>query len=556
VKASEYGADYAVVWPTLGDVLDGWLKQHARVPDKFHRGEPFEQSDWQFWCSANHYRIRADAEWRPDEPLLAQAFVYRRSQIMAPQKTGKGPWAAGVTSAEAVGPVVFGGWAEAGDGYACSEHGCGCGWEYEYLPGEPMGIRHPSPLIQLTANSEDQVANVWRPLTAMIRLGPLADLLLVREDFIRIVGDSDDEEGDRIDKVTSSARSRLGNPISFALQDETGKWTKPNKMIEVGEAQRRGAAGMGGRTMETTNCYDPAEASYAQQTHESKSADVFRFWRKPPEQWSYRNKVERQRIHRYVYFGSPWVDLNDIEGEAAEIMQTDPAQAERFFGNRIVAGAGAWLTAAEVKKRVVVRDRPKGEPICLGFDGSDVDDWTALRAETFGQHQFTPVDVNGRATIWNPAEFDGRVPRLDVLAAIDFVFAHFDVVRFYMDPPGWESDVSSLQGKYGEKRVVEFPTYSIHRMHDALKRFKTDLTSASSPLTLDDDEDANRHFRNAVKRPRPGDTYILGKPSRAQKIDAAMASVLAHEALLDAIAGGDLAKRKVPQISTTMYGFN
>jgi hypothetical protein len=147
-----------------------------------------------------HYRIREEAEWKPDEPLLAQAFVYRRSQIMAPQKTGKGPWAAGITAAEAVGPVVFGGWAEAGDGYACSEHGCGCGWEYEYLPGEPMGIRHPSPLIQLTANSEDQVANVWRPLTAMIRLGPLADLLAVREDFIRILG------GEGMTRATGSTR--------------------------------------------------------------------------------------------------------------------------------------------------------------------------------------------------------------------------------------------------------------------------------------------------------------------------------------------------------------
>jgi putative lipoic acid-binding regulatory protein len=28
-----------------------------------------------------------------------------------------------------------------------------------------MGARHPSPLIQLTATSEDQVDNVYKPLT-------------------------------------------------------------------------------------------------------------------------------------------------------------------------------------------------------------------------------------------------------------------------------------------------------------------------------------------------------------------------------------------------------
>jgi hypothetical protein len=37
------------------------------------------------------------------------------------------------------------------------------------------------------------------------------------------------------------------------------------------------------------------------------------------------------------------VNLDSIEGEASELAATDPAQAERFFGNRIVAGGGSWL---------------------------------------------------------------------------------------------------------------------------------------------------------------------------------------------------------------------
>jgi len=37
------------------------------------------------------------------------------------------------------------------------------------------------------------------------------------------------------------------------------------------------------------------------------------------------------------------VDLDAIEAEAAEIMETDPGDAERFFGNRVVAGSDAWL---------------------------------------------------------------------------------------------------------------------------------------------------------------------------------------------------------------------
>ena len=83
-----------VDFPTLGDLLDAWYEQHCRVPGGFLRGQPFKQYDWQFWCTANHYRVREDAKWIPRAPLLNQAFVYRRSQVIAPQKIGKGPWAA------------------------------------------------------------------------------------------------------------------------------------------------------------------------------------------------------------------------------------------------------------------------------------------------------------------------------------------------------------------------------------------------------------------------------------------------------------------------------
>jgi hypothetical protein len=350
VRSGQVGT---VNFPTLGHLLDAWFEQHCRVPKGFAKGKPFATADWQFWCVANHYRVRESARWVAEQPLLNQAFVYRRSQIVAPQKTGKGPLSAAITAAEAVGPVIFAGWARAGDLYRCEANGCDCGWTYAYLPGEPMGMRHPSPLIQLAATSEDQVDNVLGPLKTMIRLGPLKSLLLVREGFIRIVGTSEDEEDDRIDAVTSSAQSRLGNPLSFANQDETGTYTTSNKLRRLAETQRRGAAGMGGRTIETTNAWDPSENSVAQTTYENNSDDVFIFYRNPDfepnlldakgKPIKYAHLGNRRKIHEFAYEGSWWVDLDSIEGEAAELMKTDPAQAERFFGNRLVYGAGAWM---------------------------------------------------------------------------------------------------------------------------------------------------------------------------------------------------------------------
>jgi hypothetical protein len=516
--------EYIVDFPTLWVACD-WIEAHCVVPDGFNKGTPFVMYDWQLYCTACHYRIKPEAE----AGQLAPAFYHRRSQVVAPQKTGKGPWTATICALEGVGPTVFDGWAEKGDGYACSDHGCGCGWEYEYKQGEAMAIPWPTPLIQLTATAEDQTDNVYRPLQAMIRSGPLGDLMRVGEAFIRLPNDG------RIDVVTSSAQSRLGNPVTFVLQDETGIWNATNKMVRVAETQRRGAAGMGGRTMETTNPWDPAENSVAQRTSESRAADIFKFHRAPPANLSYRNKVERRRIHKYVYAGSTHIDLDAIEAEAAELLERDPAQAERFFGNRVVHGLGSWLKDglwAGSERSRIVEDRTE---VALGFDGSESDDWTAIRAVTVDGYRFTPLyGPDKRPTIWNPAEWDGQIPRSEVNAAVDELFRRYRVLRMHCDPRDWQTEIGDWALRHGEKVVLEWPTYRVVQMHAALERSVTDLISGRS--THDGCQITSVHVANARKLAKPGDRYILGKPNQHQKIDAAMADVLAYEAWADAMA--------------------
>ena len=546
-------SEFLVDFPTLGDLADAWITQHCRVPDGFTRGKPFRMADWQFWCTANRYRIREDAPFVPPEevgpdnpPVLNQAFVYRQTLVVAPQKTGKGPWSAAQVAFEACGPSVFAGWAVEGDQYRCEDNGCSCGWVYDYLPGEAKGMRHPSPLIQITATSEDQADNIYRPLRAMIKLGPLKELLAVREGFIRILGLSGDDDLDRIDVVTASANSRLGNPISDAEQDEVGLYTKQNKMINVAETQRRGAAGMGGRTHATSNAWDPAANSYAQQVFESGSADIFVFYRNPDDvlrhndgkPLRYSVKADRQRIHRYVYEGSWWVNLDSIEAEATELMKTDPAQAERFFGNRLVQGSGAYMPDGLWLQRTT--DREPQRRIALGFDGSTSGDWTAIRAEDVSGFRFTPTyEVGGdvRPTIWNPQQWpNGRIPRAEVRSAVEQIFAAYDVARMYCDPKDWRTEIDDWALAHGEDVVVEWPTDKIARMHPALDRYITDLSEGATVHSAD--KTAATHAGNAVKLGKPGDKYILGKPAEHQKIDVLMADVLAHEAAADQRAEG------------------
>lgn len=529
---------YLVDFPTLWVAID-WTEQHAIVPDRDQKGEPFVHYDWQLWCAANWYRIKPTAE----VGQLATAFFYRRMQIVGPQKIGKGPLAAAFTAAQARGPVLFDGFAKGAEVYDCSDHGCSCGWTYEYEPGEPMGRPWATPLIQLTGTSDEAIeANVYGHLKPMLRYGPLAPQVTVGEDFTRLPNDG------KIETVTSSAMSRLGNPIVFALHDETQLYTDSNKLRKVAETQRRGAAGMGGRSMELTNTWDPAEDSVAQRTHDSKRPDIFRFWRNPDLEQSLRHSDgtlykfsvarERRKILQFVYAGTFHVDLDGIEAEALELMEKDPGQAERFYGNRVVAGLGSWMDGEKWDARAVVIELPpRGTQIVLGGDGSDIDDWTGIRAETQNGYQFTPITPAG-LTIWNPVDFDGQVPRLAVGEAVDWIFSYYDVIRMYFDPPYWETEVDQWAAKHGEKRVIRWATYRPTQMHAAAERLVTDVNKVDSGFTHDGCEHTAAHVKNVRTKMRPNARqYVLAKPGEAgRKIDLAVCSVICHEAAGDATA--------------------
>jgi hypothetical protein len=537
--------EFTVDFPTLGYLIADWIETHCIIPDGFAKGRPYVMADWQLWCTVNHYRVKPDAAWDPELPRVSTNFFYRRSQIVAPQKTGKGPWAAAIIACEGLGPTVFCGWAEGGETYECADHGCDCGWVYAYEAGEPMGMPRPTPLIQLTATSKEQTANVYRPLKAMFRGGGL-EVAETRtgEEFIRLPDDG------RIDTVTSSAQSKLGNPVTFVLHDESGIYTKSNGMVSVADTQLRGLAGMDARGVETTNPWDPSQRSTAQLTFESSAKDIFRFYREPPAAWSYRNRDERRKIHRFVYEGSWWVNLDAIEGLALEMMDKgETAQAERFFGNRRVRGAGTWLEDGLWASRFAPVEVPDGTEVCAGFDGSDSDDWTGIRLETRDGYQFTPTyGPDSRPTVWNPAEFGGRVPRIEVHAAWSELTTRYKIRRAYCDPPLWQTEVEDWSLAYGEDVFVEWATYRTTQTHAALQRMVTDLSTGR--LSHDGCKFTRTHVDNARKAPRPGERYILIKPSQPEKIDLAMCSALAHEAAADQRAAGwDGARKSLTRVT-------
>lgn len=510
-----------------------WVGQHCIVPDGFEKGDSFELVGWQAWALLSFYRVKPRAR----RGQLAPAFHHRRAQIVLPQKAGKAPYTAAHICVEGVGPALFAGWARGGETWDCREQGCDCGWVYEYQPGEAMGMRWPTPLIQITATSEDQTDNVYDALRPMIDDGPLAELIpKTGEEFIRL-------PGGRIDVVTSNARSRLGQRVTFVPQDETGFWTAESGMIKVAEVQRRGLAGMGGRAEETTNAWDPNEGSVAQRTAEAaeRTGDIFRLHPEAPRGLSYANKAERKKIHRHVYLGSRWIDLDAIDAEAIELLGVDAAQAERFFGNRCVAGSGAAFdidvfSALKAPNRVAEHSL-----ITIGVDGARYQDALALVATDARSGYQWPLDIIERPPDAGE-DYEHDQARAD--GAMLDAFERFNVWRVYIDDQWIDHLVSLWMNRWGSKRIVVWHTYRPRQIAWAIREYEQAI--ASGDIAHDGSELFLRHIANARRRmltvrdDHERFMHTLAKPADKSplKIDAAMAAVLSWKACTDAREAG------------------
>lgn len=535
--------------PRTMAVAPSWIEAHCIVPDGFRAGAPFRLYDYQLRYFAAMYLVRGDAQWIAEAPILAPAFVYRRGLLVGPQKVGKNPMIAAGICLEGVGPALFAGWAGEGDGYACADWGCRCGWEYPYEPDEPMGMPWPTALIQITAFSQQSTDNTYDALRPMIDQGPLHDQIpKTGEEFIRL------PHGGRIDTVTSSAQSRLGQRITHAPQDEVGIWTPRSGMTRVADTQYRNLAGTGGRASLTSNAWDPAEQSVAQVQFESKATDIYRQFVEPSASLHYTDRRERHKIHQAVYPADTLrengghVDLDAIEAEAVDLLARDAPQAMRFFGNIRVRGSGKAFDMDEWRRRAVavpfvVPDRTL---ITLGFDGSRLWDATALIGTVVETGYQWPLGIWERprnAEHW-------EVPSAEVDAAVSDAFERYAVWRMYADPPYWESWIATWAGRYGAERVVEWFTARPKAMAYALRAFAGAIARGElSHCALADDLCPlfTAHIGNAVRRVTgyrddAGELWTVEKDGQhsPDKIDSVPAAALSWEARNDAIAAGAL----------------
>ncbi|WP_275462072.1 terminase [Streptomyces noursei] len=540
------GPSYRGELPTLGwQVLD-WMMEMLAAPDRAEY-EPFTPTQEQAEFVIGYYELNPATGRRR----------YRRGLLSRPRGWGKSPLLAALACAEALGPVVPDGWD---------------------ANGEPVGVpweRVRTPLVQIAAVSEDQTKNTWLPLLEMLRLGPVLDeypSLEPLDTFVNL-------PRGRIEQVTSSATSRKGNKGVFAVLDQTEEWTKSNGGVRLAQVLRSNATKIGGTTLESPNAYIPGMGSVAEESAvfakavaEGRSRGDGLLWdhREAPPETDMADRESLVAGIRYAYGDSSdhpdgcllhdppcppgWSPIDHI---AASFWDTsnDPQVLRSDFLNQITHASDAWLSQPEwagcAAPGEVVAD---SDPVVLGFDGSrrrnrGVTDATALVGCRVSDGHLFEIRVWEQPD--GPSGDGWEVPVAEVLAEVETTFRRRNVVGMYADPAKWESHVAAWESKYGPQlQVKSSHTHPIEwwmtggralqivratrALHDAV---------TDRELTHDGSSALTRHMLNARRaESRSGIQIRKEHPDSPRKIDAAVASILAWQCRLDALAKGTTTK--------------
>lgn len=504
-------------FPSLGwDLLD-WLSDV--LPSPRDAGSPLEFTNEQ---------ARLLVRWYEIHPVTGQ-FVYRRGQSRRSKGIGKSPFEAAKVIAELAGPVVFDGWDANGDPIA-----------------RPWGTGElPNPWVQVGAVSEDQTDNTWSVVHAFLTEndGQAADELRIDAGLTRCF--LRDRTG-RAEPVTAAAGSREGQPVTYAVLDETHLWTTRNGGVKLASTLRRNAAKMGGRSFETTNAYVPGEGSVAEASERAaqRSPSIFVDAVEAPRVLDgvtvdlTAPDETLARALRVAYGDAWWVNIERLVAEARD-PDTAWEDTARFFFNWSIKGAGKAVDPKRWAELTKAHVPPPGTRIGLGFDGSISGDCTALVGCTAEGHSWL-------LAAWErpPGATDWKVPRLAVHDAVAAAFDTWDVGLMFADPPKWWTEIEQwaetyrLPGRTGPEaeRVAALDTNQERRFSRAVDRWLTALREGTH--TNNGDELLTRHVEAAHLRKLKASAdetdgrtlYVIVKGDDGRKIDACIADVLAHEA--------------------------
>lgn len=481
--------------------------------------------------------------------------LYDSAFISRAKGRSKSELAGFITLFEAMGPARFDGWAEGGETYERD------GFVYTYQPGEPIGKTVTAPVIRCLATEEGQAGNTYDNVYFNLTEGPLGNGLprdsagLTR---IFLPG------GGEIIPSTASNSSKDGGKETFVVFDETHLYTT-RELKRMYDTVRRNLAKRKAAepwSLETSTMYLPGEKSVAEETHDL--AKLIREGKAKIQRLLFDHREadadidlsdpEQVRAGIREAYG-PFSEVMDVERILAEFYdpRNDPQDSRRYYFNQPTSSKDAWISSPEWMACASTKEVAKGEEITLGFDGSrkrtrGVTDATALiGCRVSDGHLF-------EIRIWEqpegPAGEGWEVPITEVDYEVRQAFERFNVVGFFADPAKWESYIAQWEADFGKKLKVKSSqphpiewwmtgnrSYLVVRALEQFQNAVLDRELTHSGLAL------TRHVLNARRRlGRSGVSIAKEHPESPNKIDAAIAAVLAYQARLQALSKGEATK--------------
>lgn len=559
--------------PTLGYLAIDWIQENLAHPG-FVDYEPYvlyrEQEDF----ILRFYELDPLAR-NPFDVSLTGRRKIKRGLLGRPRGWSKSPLLAAITILESLGPVVPDGWD---------------------ADGQPVGrpwsdLR--TMLAQVTAVSEEQTANTWRPLLQMLD-GPVIDNYPGLEPLDTFVNLPDG----RIERRTAAARSIKGAPATFAVLDQTEEWVQSNGGLDLAEKIRDNVAKIGGSSIESPNAFIPGDDSVAEKSAAFAASilegtalndGLLYDHREAPGTTDMYDRESVTLGLRVAYgdaSGHPDGCVlhdppcppghTDLESLIVRIWDPDyePQAARSNFLNQITHAATSWIDQPTWAGRYGEKQEPPVVPVSdrdvvtLGFDGSrgrfkGKPDATALigcrvwdgHLFEVGMWEAPDKPIAKGETPWTP-------PMVEIEAAIASVFQRFSVAAFYCDPAkDWRSHVNAWEAKYAAKLVKNragkqvqvtrehpFEWWMTGGRSGLVQRAIEQLEGAirNADMTHDGSYALTRHVLNARRRLRGGKLQLAKEHDYSiKKIDAAVAAVLAWQARLDCVAAGIGKKRSV-----------
>lgn len=465
---------------TLGRNVTDFASTLLRASRGFKTGEPLEFTAWQSWLMDRLFELN------PETGLMR----YRRAVIGLPRKNGKSL----LGTAIALEHLVYG--APGAQVYSAASDRAQAKIVFGEARQQVLNNPALNRIIKVYRDAMElpSKGSVYRALSAdAMRAHGLAPSLVV---------------ADELHAWPSSASNTRGDELWEALTQ--GSADRPESLVV-------GITTAGGHTDTLLGrLYEHGKRVSAEPDLDRQFG--FWWWEAPqdadptdPDTWRRANPNLAEGL----------LDEGDFEAAIASAGSAGFAGFQRYRLNQWVRLAGEDFVSpyfwAEAKRNESV---PLGATVCAGFDGSVSGDATGI----------VLIDVATGILkvhrVWepDPQDPDWTVDRADVNAAIERLFADYDVKMLWCDPSFYEPDVLEWSKRW-RHRVERIPPTN-HRIAPMAQQFISDLVSKE--IGHDGDARLERHVLNAVAT--EAGSFKKEKKASPRKVDLLACSVLANGA--------------------------